>query len=116
MPSLRFFSPYNWDNREPLFVPGGFCHADSRSLEASRSRVGIAEWDDTGQLRCIFFVSRKGPVCAEREENGRCANVAATQPLAQSGSDSESVRSRRSLATDLFTCPFRSRPGVIYLA
>ena len=24
------------------------CHADSRSLEASRSRVVIVEWDDTG--------------------------------------------------------------------
>ena len=24
------------------------CRDDSRSLEASRSRLGIAEWDDTG--------------------------------------------------------------------
>jgi hypothetical protein len=31
------------------------CHADSRSLEASRSRVGTAERDDLFWFRCFFL-------------------------------------------------------------
>jgi hypothetical protein len=40
-------SQYNTGYREPLFVPE-VRDVHSRSLETSRSRVGIAEWDDTG--------------------------------------------------------------------
>ena len=45
-------SQHNIGNREPLFVPE-VCDVHSRSLEASRSRVGIAERDDILWLRCV---------------------------------------------------------------
>jgi hypothetical protein len=60
-------------------------HVHSRSLEASRSRVGIAERDDILWFRCIFGASRKGPLrprCDHRTaligESGCCASGATT--------------------------------------
>ena len=58
------FWQYNSGKSEAALRPRRFCHADSRSLEASRSRVGIAERDDILWLRCIFSASRKGPLRA----------------------------------------------------
>ncbi len=49
-------------------------------MEASRSRVGIAERDDIFWFRCIFGDSRKGPLrsrcdhkAARSRENGQNA-------------------------------------------
>ena len=68
-------------------------------MEASRSRVGIAERDDIFWFRCIFRASRKRPLragcdhhAALLRENGRCAN-GAIEALSQSGSHSESLTS-----------------------
>ena len=57
------FSQYNSRNRSAL-RPRRYCYADTRSLEASRSRVGIAERDDILWFRCIFGASGKGPLRA----------------------------------------------------
>ena len=53
------------------------CHVHSGSLEAGRSRVGIAERDDIFRFRCVFGASRKGPLrarcdhhAARSRENG----------------------------------------------
>src|ERR1700722_13074072 len=62
-----------WDFRRIMAVivsalrPGRFCHVHSHSLEASRSRLGIAERDDTGWFPCIVGASRKGPLRARRD-------------------------------------------------
>lgn len=61
------------------------CYAHPRSLEASRSRVGIAERDDILWFRCIFGASRKGSLRARCDyltalvgESGRGASGATT--------------------------------------
>ena len=50
------------------------CDVHSRSLEASRSRVGIAEWDDTGQFCCIFAA------CKERTPSRQVRPSRSPQP------------------------------------
>jgi hypothetical protein len=74
------------------------CHVHSRSLEASRSRVGIAERDDICWFRCVFGASRKRPVRAKGEDHAARSREAdygaigtTTEALQQDGADSESV-------------------------
>ena len=61
------------------------CHEHSRSLEAGRSSVGIAERDDICWFRCVFGASRQRPLrarydhhAARSRENGYGAIGATT--------------------------------------
>src|ERR1039457_2528558 len=78
------FSHYNNGNLS-CSSSAEVCHVHSRSLEAGRSSVGIAERDDILWFRCIIGASRKGPLrsgcdhhAAPLGENGCCARGATT--------------------------------------
>jgi hypothetical protein len=65
------FSQYNNGNLSRS-SSAEVCYVHSRSLEAGRSSVGIAERDDICWIRGVFGASRKGPLRA------RCDHHAAS--------------------------------------
>jgi hypothetical protein len=117
---VRFWQ-YNSGNRGAALRPRRFCHANSRSLEAGRYCVGIAERDGFVWVCCIVGASRKGPVRARcnchsaSSRQCRCYThrAATSQALPQRGSHSESVELRRLIPADLLRLAFltTSSPG-----